>query len=220
MHLVLLGDSTFDNAAYTEGGPDVVGYLRRSLGRGDEATLLAVDGALVGDVHDQLHRLRELAHREPAPTHLALSVGGNDLLARSGILQESAPTVAGALLTLAEAARGFGEAYRALLDAVLALELPTSICTVYHGAFQDPREARAVAHALRVFDHEIVEAGLDRGLPVVDLRRVCSEPADYWNPIEPSEEGGRKIAEAVARAAQLGDRPSPGAWILTGRGAP
>jgi hypothetical protein len=34
-HLILLGDSILDNAAYTEGGPDVVTQLRaaRRLGR-------------------------------------------------------------------------------------------------------------------------------------------------------------------------------------------
>jgi len=35
---------------------------------------------------------------------------------------------------------------------------------------------------------------------VVELRLVCSEPADYANPIEPSVRGGAKIARAVARA--------------------
>jgi hypothetical protein len=35
---------------------------------------------------------------------------------------------------------------------------------------------------------------------VIDLRLVCTEPADYANEIEPSGPGGRKIAAAVARS--------------------
>jgi hypothetical protein len=45
-HIVLLGDSIFDNGAYVSGGPDVVAQLRSRLPQGWEATLLAVDGAV------------------------------------------------------------------------------------------------------------------------------------------------------------------------------
>ena len=37
-HVVLIGDSIFDNAAYTRGGPDVVSQVRGLLPRGWEAT--------------------------------------------------------------------------------------------------------------------------------------------------------------------------------------
>ena len=34
----------------------------------------------------------------------------------------------------------------------------------------------------------------------MELRSICTERADYANPIEPSEQGGSKIAAAIARA--------------------
>ena len=74
-HLVLIGDSIFDNAAYTRGGPDVVSQVRGLLPPGWEATLLAVDGSTTDHVAGQLGRLPSQA------THLVLSVGGNDALA-------------------------------------------------------------------------------------------------------------------------------------------
>jgi hypothetical protein len=37
-------------------------------------------------------------------------------------------------------------------------------------------------------------------MPAIELRHVCTEPADYANPIEPSVRGGAKIARAIARA--------------------
>jgi hypothetical protein len=37
------------------------------------------------------------------------------------------------------------------------------------------------------------------GIPLIDLRLVCSEGADYANEIEPSIEGGRKIAASIVR---------------------
>ena len=92
-HIVLLGDSIFDNAAYVRGGPDVVTQLRELLPRGWQATLAAVDGAI-----------------------------------------------------------------------------------------------RRVA--------------AERCVPTIELRLVCTEPADYANPVEPSVRGGAKIARAIA--ASLG----------------
>ena len=43
-HVVLLGDSTLDNAAYVAGGRDVAALVREELGAGARVTLLAVDG--------------------------------------------------------------------------------------------------------------------------------------------------------------------------------
>ena len=53
-HIVLLGDSIFDNAAYVAGGPDVVRQLRDILPSGWRATLNALDGAVIADLPQQL----------------------------------------------------------------------------------------------------------------------------------------------------------------------
>lgn len=204
MHIALLGDSTLDNARYTDGGPDVTAHLADLLVGGSRVTLLARDGATLDDVPHQLSALEPLLDRGgPAATpvtHLVLSAGGNDLLGEIDVLDRPATSVAAALLGLHERAARFGARYREVLDDVLRLRLPTVACTVYDGAFHDPTEAAVVRMALRVFDAEITEAALDRGVPVLDLRRVCDEPADYWDPIEPSERGGARIAAAILAA--------------------
>src|SRR6185436_5966678 len=74
IHIVLLGDSIFDNAAYVAGGPDVVRQLREILPSGWRATVNALDGAVISDVPQQLKELPRDA------THLVLSIGGNDAL--------------------------------------------------------------------------------------------------------------------------------------------
>ena len=56
-HIVLLGDSIFDNAAYVAGGPDVVKQLRNRLPTGWKATLRAVDGSVTSGVERQLGQL-------------------------------------------------------------------------------------------------------------------------------------------------------------------
>src|SRR5262245_7526098 len=79
-HIVLLGDSIFDNAAYVAGGPDVVRQLREILPSGWRASLNARDGAVIADLPQQLQALPADA------THLVVSVGGNDALGESGLL--------------------------------------------------------------------------------------------------------------------------------------
>ena len=63
-HLILLDDSIFDNAAYTEGGPDVVMQLRAALPAGWAASLLAIDGSTTDDIAVQILRVA-ISHRLP-----------------------------------------------------------------------------------------------------------------------------------------------------------
>ena len=62
-HLVLLGDSIFDNIAYTRGEPDVVAHLTAILPAGWRATLLAVDGATTRGLPSQTKRAAVFLHR-------------------------------------------------------------------------------------------------------------------------------------------------------------
>src|SRR5262249_59171638 len=94
-HIVLLGDSIFDNAAYVAGGPDVVAQLRAILPPGWRASLNAIDGAIAADVSSQLLRL------PPGASHLVVSAGGNDALGEIGVLEKAAGSVADALARLA-----------------------------------------------------------------------------------------------------------------------
>ncbi|WP_292713827.1 hypothetical protein [Mesorhizobium sp.] len=94
--IVLLGDSVFDNRAYVTGGADVLAHLVRQLPIGWSADLLAVDGSVMAGVRQQLDRLPADA------THLVVSMGGNDALGVSSVLDAPSRSVADALLKLAE----------------------------------------------------------------------------------------------------------------------
>jgi hypothetical protein len=198
LNIVLLGDSTIDNASYTDGGPSVPEHVEALLGAQGTVTMLAVDGSTTTDVPNRLSSVPDEA------THLFMSVGGNDAMMRVDVLNRAATSVSGALLDLAVVAKDFRAEYRRCLDAVLKLGLPTSICTIYNGAFDEATgEQTVIRTALCVFNDVIIQAGLDHGLTVVDLRRVCSSRSHFANPIEPNTEGGRRIAESILEAARL-----------------
>ena len=52
-HVVLLGDSVFDNAAYVGNRQEVIEKLRDHLPDGWQATLNAQDGAVIADIRGQ-----------------------------------------------------------------------------------------------------------------------------------------------------------------------
>lgn len=107
--------------------------------------------------------------------------------------------MAGALARLSATAEEFEAEYRSMLRAVLERGLPTAVCTIYYPRFPDPTEQRLAVAGLTVFNDVILRAAFQAGIPLLDLRLICDEDADYANPIEPSSHGGAKIARAIAR---------------------
>ena len=70
---------------------------------------------------------------------------------------------------------------------------------VYYPRFPDPILQRLAVTALTIFNDGILVHAFAAGLPVLDLRLICHEDADYANPLEPSVQGGAKIAAAIIR---------------------
>ena len=140
---------------------------------------------------------------------MVLSVGGNDALGSSDFLSAPARSAAEALSRLADIGDEFERGYLAMLADVLAHELPTAICTIYYPRFPDVALQKVAVAALTVFNDCIVRAVFAHGLPLLDLRLICTEAGDYANPIEPSAQGGEKIARAIAEFVErsaIGDR--------------
>jgi hypothetical protein len=190
--VVLLGDSVFDNAAYVGGGPDVVTQLQQRLPDGWRASLLAVDGSVMASLPRQLSRLPGGA------SHLVVSVGGNDALGYSSILGSPSRSVADTLTKLADIQDRFRSEYAAAIDRILAIGLPTALCTIYDVRYPDPEQRRMAIMALGVINDCIIREAAGRGIPLLDLRLICGDDADFANPIEPSVKGGWKIAGAIA----------------------
>ncbi|MBT2519882.1 SGNH/GDSL hydrolase family protein [Arthrobacter sp. ISL-28] len=196
-HVVLLGDSIFDNKAYVGADPDVVTQLREGSPPGWKATLLALDGDVISGVHRQLQALPQDA------THLVISAGGNDALSFAHLLQMPATSVTEALSLLASAQDRFAADYDGMAEAVLSAGLPSAVCTIYDTPPSGP-EYRTIRTALAIFNDCITRAAFARGLSLIDLRLICNQDADYANPIEPSARGGEKIAHAIT--AWVGQR--------------
>ena len=122
-----------------------------------------------------------------------------------------------ALDSLADVSSAFEAGYRSAVNACLRPRLPLGVCTIYNGCFPDQSYQRIASLALAIFNDVIIRVASEHSLPVIDLRLICTAPADYANPIEPSSIGGEKIAKAIVALVTGRENQIHGTRIL---GAP
>ena len=207
-HIILAGDSIFDNGLYVKSGePDVPKQLKGLLDEGDKVSLLAVDGHVINNVEGQLRNLPN------DTTHLVVSVGGNDAL---GFLQAfSNPTanLGEGFYQFYGIKQEFERSYVQMVSKVLSYKLPTTFCTIYNPCFNHSELERVADYildgtsnmvlqkmamaALPTFNDIIFQEAAKAGVPVMDLRLIFNEDSDYANPIEPSAAGGLKMAKII-----------------------
>jgi len=210
-HIVLLGDSIFDNAPYIPAATHVHARLQSLLAPVDRVSLLARDGSVLADMAAQVARLQELPE---VADWLVVSCGGNDVLGLVGAMQSPVRSVIEAVGLLAEWQAGFRRDYRRMLNVVLSRRKLVVVATVYDGV---PGLEPGLRTALATFNDVILYEAAARRLPVLDLRLVCDEPGDYavTSPIEPSAQGGGKIAAAIAQVVRAHD-PAAARTIVYG----
>lgn len=191
-HVVLLGDSIFDNASYVPGKPPVIEQLRNQLSPSWKATLLAVDGDVTESVLTQTSNLPEDV------SHLIISSGGNDALHYSNMLHDPANSVAEVLERFGNVRSEFQNNYKNMLAHVLSFGKPTAVCTVYDSV---PGMKPVEITALSFFNEIILREAFLVKVPIIDLRLTLTDSADYsvLSPIEPSAAGGEKITKAIFR---------------------
>ena len=207
-HIILAGDSVFDNRTYVEvGEPDVRDQLADLLDDGDKATLIAEDGGINEDLSKQLDNIPKDA------THLFISTGGNDALLHIDAFTEAVTTIGEALDSFNEMVQEFERDYIKMLTNVIKYGLKTTLCTIYNPYFEHNDMARLTymlppnpnikklqkrsVTALPIFNNIIFQEAFNFGIPIMDLRLIFNDKADYANPIEPSAIGGMKMAKII-----------------------
>jgi lysophospholipase L1-like esterase len=206
-HVILCGDSIFDNSPYVQPDePDVTTQVNALLPEDSKATRLAVDGDVTENIYRQLQSLPNDA------THLFISVGGNDALGGINVFSEPVANVGEALIYVNTMRNQFETRYKEMLQHALSQQLPLTICSVYYPRFhsqnlervfpdgnrenEETLQQMAMA-ALANFNDAIFRQAFQLKVPLIDLRVLCDEDADFANPIEPSAVGGQKIARAI-----------------------
>jgi hypothetical protein len=98
----------------------------------------------------------------------------------------------------------FVDDYQRLLRAIEENCLHAAVCTIYNPCASDELFQREAVMALGIFNDCISNAARKFRCPVIELRAVCTEAADYSNEIERSSVGGAKIAGAIRQVLDDG----------------
>lgn len=160
---------------------------------GCRATLLAVSGSRLEDVPRQLARLPGDA------THLIVSAGGNDLLDLGRRLRGGSGNLIARFGQAAGLLKEFTGRYGEMCRTVAKRGLPGALCTIYEPPVGDPVLQQLGSAALNMVNAAIRSEAHVCGLEVTDLRAICREPADFFDPIHPSAHGADKIAAVLAQ---------------------
>lgn len=192
-HIAMAGDSIFDNDGYVPNGPGVIEQLRASMPEDWSAIKIAVDGDCIRHVYSRVEDFPSYI------TDLVLSIGGNDALGYSSILND-AKSLSDIPSLVSAPASEFRANYQTLLDHLLCLETNLHVCTIYTAVpFEDALWRQFVPPALDVFNTIIKEEATARNVGVIEIDKICTEEEDYSkvSPIEPSAIGGQKIVNAI-----------------------
>ncbi|MEX1097237.1 MAG: SGNH/GDSL hydrolase family protein [Planctomycetales bacterium] len=202
-HVVLLGDSMFDNQMFVGQGKPVVDNLREALPAGWKATLLAAVSQTAREVAVQLRQLPKGA------THLVLCAGGNNaILGLFNLFQQAAPQAL--LARLQQDRADFERDYAALVKQMLAKKLHAVLCTIPDPDFTHPnlRNLQLIGQlGLPLFNDVISRTAAKEQLPLLDLRVLVQGKPDHapGDGIHLSPAGGRKVAEQIVKIVEQHD---------------
>ena len=207
-HIILCGDSIFENSSYVnQGEPDVAKQVSELL-PDSKVTLLAVDGDYTQDVNVQLRKLPNKG------THMFISVGGNDGLKKMDLFRTRVNTVGEALDVIYGMRKDFEDEYKSMLENALSFGIPLTLCSIYYPRFESSALDRVIDFiggndytsiqkksmaGLAVYNDIITKEAFKAGVPLIDLRVLCNNDEDFANPIEPSAIGGKKIAKTIKK---------------------
>lgn len=193
--VALLGDSSLDNTAYVDGGKDVYQHCQ-DLGL--DVAFAAQDGGVITSVPTQLGALQPYWEENPDTNRMfVISVGGNDALGNIDLLNMAVKSSAEFLHTVSERLAIFSRNYRKMLELVKGE--PFAACTIYNLNTENEFEDKIARQTLKFFNDEITKLVFEFGGSLIDYRLLFNEKADYANSIEPSVQGGLKIANAIKR---------------------
>ena len=203
--LYMLGDSVFDNVDYVKEGERGTEawtkHLLEPYNVGIE--FLALDGATTVHVRNS-----QLGYLDQDTELIVMSIGGNDLLGILPLLETNQGSMLKTFAVMEEERESFRKSYAGMLEAIRkkSPKAKIGVFDIYYPCWKSPRPFRPLPPYSENLD-KASRMGVDlfnktirdffEKEDVKPLSSICSEEIHFADPIEPSSEGSRVIAEAV-----------------------
>ena len=189
--VVLFGDSIIDNKSYVSHGEfSVLEHLENISNY--EYIQVAYDGHTTFDVQNKQLHLSTIVK----PSHIVLSVGGNDLLQNLQYLSK------GPVSNVNEAVSGIQQhifepleqRFETIIEELSSQRANLLVCTLYEGDLGRTDEFKDVLDSSKImvssFNDIVYKTAKKYNADVLELREIFISSDDYANPIEPSHIGG------------------------------
>lgn len=183
--IVLLGDSILKNNVYVKKGVDQ--FLNESTDC--DVVSLAQDGAVIGTTYKQLEHIP--GGLNVNTTVCVLSVGGNNII-EDYIKGSHQVEDTEHLTTLFDSYKALVKRLREKMDKTEILLLD-----IYYPKDDQYKEFYPLVGRWNQMQSEFAETG-----DVVKISKALTQPRDFVFGIEPSDKGGKKIADSILSAVE------------------
>ena len=196
----LLGDSMLDNTLYVDPNESVADIFKTTTDH--NVRLYAQDGALIGDVYSQLHKISP--NYNNCDTYICISAGGNNILELVSIhLQYKAYNIdtGNEDTSQGNSVNQIFEQYKKLINAI-TLKLPNAnilLLNLYYPT-AEPALKPLIAHWNDKMDASFENVA--KRIRVVRVDKSLTRPDDFTHRIEPSYEGGCKMVDLIKGVIQ------------------
>ena len=213
-HILILGDSVFDNLEYI-GKHEKDGQARMLDALPNyHQTFLAVDGHITKDVIDvQTKYIKDAVLHNGPITDLVMSIGGNNLLKEASLLGVKTKDAMGGLSLFRTRQEQFSKDYSKMLLSIkphIEFETRWHILGIYYPCYSAPQDFPTRRFPTDMHFQNASRLGVDLFNSVIKQQIDDKDYIDlnhlfhygdnkryYANPIEPSSEGSRVIAEVI-----------------------
>lgn len=190
--IAFLGDSSIDNAPYTQGKACFIEQMEARLPLGWDAIQAAADGAVINDIRAQYKSLPKVT-----PQFYVISIGGSEALGALGLVGQKASTVGKALNVLEDARDEFTDNYSRMLQYVKTWKRTAYVCTLHYPNFADREKQSQAVTGLSLFNDMIHLRADKYGVGTIELRNILTSPDMYANETDPSSKGSKAMVEAI-----------------------
>lgn len=177
--IILIGDSIINNNNYifTQGKsvPDLI------KAEHSDTYLFAKDGAIITDCYSQIELIPE--SNNDKNTYIFVSAGGNNILSSRGSLSS-------------EMIEAFFQQYTTLVNS-LKSSFPNTQIYLLNLYYPLDSRFKNLYQYIDIWNTLLSEFAENSMLKVIQTNKFMLKSTDFTNAIEPSETGGKKIANAI-----------------------
>lgn len=171
--VILIGDSVLNNNTYVPIDKNVSSQLKKAF---HNVFNYAKDGAIIQDCYEQINTMIEEQEIKDLDTSIIiLSIGGNNLLNKDDL-------------------NTLFEKYKTLMDSLKEHVNRIFILNLYQPL------GKKYEHYKTIIDDWNLLLKQQYRNQVIDIHSILTDPNDFVNEIEPSENGAKKISKKIQKA--------------------